>query len=156
MVTPTWAHKKRYCRFEDPINLVIQGAALRDVLDRLDAEGWSDPKILFWTTADDLFLRQDGRCDHAQNAHRILGGRIVRRYHVRLWLVDDSIIGGAHYEELSGIGHRVHSFDDGKYKVEEAFRRDTSWTVESNARDLDLRNATDYPEHNGCASRISI
>lgn len=150
MTIPTWAHEKKFCRFKDPINVIFEGATLQEILRELDNENWIDPKILGITIGSDLFLREDSSCDHRQDAQRVRDGKVVKRFHVRLWEIADSVVAGAHYEELSGIQHKVHSFETGKTEVERAFAGKALWNVDTE----DLRNLTDYPEHDGHASKI--
>ena len=150
MATPVWAHKKRYCRFEDPINVEFRSTKLTDIVSELVSTNWKKPGFL----AADLFLHGANGCGQPQD-DQLVDGNLLRRFHVRLWTIEDgTIVAGAHEERLSGIGHEVISFEAGKEQIADAFRNGVRWRVDRDI--LDLRNLTDHPHHNGSASVIEF
>lgn len=111
----------------DPVNIHIYDTT-ENVLGVLKAEGFAEVSV-----ENPAFLR--GRAPNAslgkafvQIAERISAE--IMRYHVRLWIVemDDGVVGNAHVDLPTPIGH-VANHDWGRNYIVELFLRRGYWAT---------------------------
>jgi len=122
-----WTHR-RTGHVSDPVNIEFN-ANIRDVITAFRTIGWRCMNTRF---AGDLYLK-DGRVQELQITN---GPWWRKRHHIRLWSKSiELIIGSAHYERFSLIGHKVLSFDKAIEEITSQFERLGNWIINDHILD---------------------
>lgn len=150
MVYPRFAHT-HWNRPSDPINLVFRKIELIDIKNFLLTKGWRDPGLL----SSDLFIPFPNTISSAKQDLELIFGRVVGRYHIRLWDIskffepymkwdlNSKIIGSVHWDAIKlnpfkKFGHVAADFESIENDFANLCRKNDLWEVIDNG--IELRN----------------
>jgi hypothetical protein len=157
-----WTHKP-WCRPSDPINVIFRNVNLHDIERFLSdpARNWrvvgSSLSSKLRNLAPDQVIPDpdpiNKRPQDLQLLKPIKG--LFRRYHIRLWKLQDCIIANIHLDALRATGHTATDFESIEMHFADICKQNPNWTVDMDAEDMDNRiSGYGQPFNNGRATVV--
>lgn len=148
MSLPRWTHKK-WCRPSDPINIVFRGISIDEVINYLKSQNWKRMEGIESLISSQYIPNPSVLMKKVQDV-QLKCGRLYRRYHIRLWDVQeqlnrfdnwngqDKIVAGIHLDSLRMPGvHITPDFETIEDDFASICLTNPEWNVMRNNLNLD-------------------
>jgi hypothetical protein len=149
-----WTHKK-WCRPSDPINLVFEGIELKEIEEFLSSIGWRS--VSSWLAEDQVIpiSNNDGKQPQDSQLVNTELYQILKRHHIRLWEIENYVIGSIHQDAFRFIGHTATDFESAEQFFADQCEKNPNWEIIRDSIDLDNRiSGYQQPFNNGKATLI--